>query len=128
MDLSWLLRRHTPATPSSSEASKDGRTFRVRCVPLAWDSDRLKSFLTDHANTAGPVIRSLAYEINSRSSTSTVVFQNIPVPLQTEKVWSIRLSSTTENQPARNQYLTLDDDFFGITTLYTPSPDDHNVE
>ncbi|KAL6405042.1 hypothetical protein AUP68_11884 [Ilyonectria robusta] len=127
MDLSWILRRHTPATPSSSEPLKHGRTFRVRGVPLAWDSDGLKSFLTEHDNTTGPVIKSLADEIGGRSSTATVIFQNVPVPLQT-KAWSIRISSTIEAHPARDQYLSLDDDFLGITTLYTPSPDNHKIE
>lgn len=127
MDLSWILRRQTPATLSSSEPSKYDRTFRVRGVPLGWDSEGLKSFLTEHDNTAGPVIKSLANEIGGRSSTATVIFQNVPVPLQ-KKAWSIRISSTTENPPVRDQYISLDDEFLGITTLYTPSPDDHKIE
>ncbi|KAH6980866.1 hypothetical protein BKA56DRAFT_485948 [Ilyonectria sp. MPI-CAGE-AT-0026] len=115
----------TPATVSDSKSSRDDRTFRVRGVPITWDTDRLKSFLTEHDNAACPVIKSLAYEIGGRSSTATVTFQTVPLALQ-KKTWYILLPKADENGPDR--YLALSDDFLGITTLYAPSPDDHKVD
>lgn len=38
------------------------------------------------------------------------------------------LPKPSENHSIRSQYLTLDDRFLGITTLYTPPLEDHKVE
>ncbi len=102
---------------------KRGLTFRVRGVPIDWDIDRLKSFLADQDDSAGPIVPSLALEIHGRSRTATVAFQNVPRPLQTSPIgrsWQI----PHPEAPG----LSLDDDFFGITTLFAPPPQDHKVE
>ncbi|KAH7009843.1 hypothetical protein EDB80DRAFT_610413 [Ilyonectria destructans] len=112
-------------------ARGDLRTFRVRGVPDSWDPARLESFLTDHENSTDITIRSLASEINGRTKTATVTFQNLLPPLQelrAEETRSFRLPKTNKNQPGRDEYLTLDHGFFGITTLYTPPPEDHKVD
>lgn len=109
-------------------ARGDLRTFRVRGVPDSWDPVRLESFLTDHENSTGMTIRSLASEINGRTKTATVTFQNLLPPLRAEETRSFRLPRTNENQPGRDEYLTLDHGFFGVTTLYTPFPEDHKVD
>ncbi|KAF7546312.1 hypothetical protein G7Z17_g8529 [Cylindrodendrum hubeiense] len=83
--------------------------------------------ISEAASLADLVIKSLAYETHGQSSTATVTFQNIPLPLVKE-TWSIQLPITTENQHGRDQYLVLGDDFLGITTLYTPPPNDHKIE
>jgi len=49
---------------------KRGFTFRVRGVPLDWDTDKLKSLLVDQVGSAGPIISSLALEIHGRSRTA----------------------------------------------------------
>lgn len=108
---------------------KDGRTFRVRGVPPHWNIDELQSFLAEHDGPAGPTVKSLAHEIHARSSTGTVIFQNVSLP--TARTWRISLPQPSEPskiQPARDQHLTVDDDFLGITTLYAPPPEDHKVE
>ncbi len=104
-------------------------TFRARGVPLDWDKDHLRSFLSGQDDSAGPIIRSLAVEVDGRRCTATVTFQNIPRRLQTPQArrgWQISLPTPSDqsNRPC----LTLDDDFIGITTLFAPPPQDHKVE
>ncbi|KAF2193038.1 hypothetical protein K469DRAFT_551882 [Zopfia rhizophila CBS 207.26] len=124
----WLLNR--PA-PSASASVHPSRTFRVCGVPLGWDADRVQSFLADQVSSAGPIIRSLADEAHGRSRVATVSFQNIPAPLQkleTDRPWQLTLPSSSKNQSTRQQCLALDQDFFGITTLYACPPQDYNVD
>lgn len=128
-----LRTRSTSPVPESvslgEEAPAYRNTFRVRGVPIDWDIDRLQIFLADHAGS--PVVGSLATETHGFYRTATVTFQ--PMPLAPEilpdgKKWSICLPERTSNQIASNNRLSLDDAFHGITTLYTPLSDDHQVE
>ncbi len=118
--------------PQGSHPSpKYGRTFRIRGVPLEWGADRVRSFLAEHYRSGDPVIKSLAPEIHGRSGTGTVVFLDTASPpnaLQTGSTWRIPLPKRETGQPTRDEYLTLDDDFHGITTLFAPPTDDHKVE
>jgi len=100
-----------------------GLTFRVRGVPLDWDIDRLKSLLADKVGPAGPIISSLALEIHGRSRTATVSFQTPP----TRDFLLIPLGEAP-NPLTGPQSLSLDDGFFGITTLFVPPSQDHKVE
>ncbi|KAH8694740.1 hypothetical protein BGZ61DRAFT_532780 [Ilyonectria robusta] len=92
----WLLARHWPqaSEPTSVDPKpqpghvdpkppKYSKTFRVRGVPLDWDSNKLQHFLEEDDSSSRPVVKSLAVEIGGRSSTATVTFQNVPVRLQT---------------------------------------------
>jgi hypothetical protein len=106
---------------------KEGKTFRVRGVPLEWDKPRVLSFLADQDSVAGPCIRSLASEVNGGDGTATVSFESTPLPLRktlTGNSWQLPLPEETP----RPRQLTLDDDFFGLTTLYAPPPEDHKIE
>ncbi|KAK2666295.1 hypothetical protein RAB80_017952 [Fusarium oxysporum f. sp. vasinfectum] len=114
-----------------SALPKNGRTFRARGVPLEWDANRLESFLADHEGSVGPVVRSLATEIHGRSQSATVTFQNLSHHLQAVhagQTRSVLLPKPSGSQPARPQYLVLDHDFFGTTTLFIPPLDDHKVD
>lgn len=106
-------------------------TFRIRGVPLDWDTDRVRSFLMEHYPSADPIVKSLAPEIHRRSGTATVVFLDpvsLPDALRTDSGWRIPLPKREADQPTRDEYLILDDDFHGITTLFAPPPDDHKLE
>jgi len=52
---------------------------------------------------------------------------SLPRTLQTDSRWRISLSRSTGPQ-ARPEYLIVDGDFHGITTLFAPPPDDHKVD
>lgn len=107
-----------------------GNTFRIRGVPLQWDAERLKSFLAEQDGSVDPVIMSLSPEIDGGSSTGTVMFADaasLPRTLQTNSSWRISLPRST-GPPARPEYLIVDSDFHGITTLFAPPSDDHKVE
>ncbi|KAH6889970.1 hypothetical protein B0T10DRAFT_572167 [Thelonectria olida] len=105
------------------------RNFRVRGVPLDWDTNHLQGFLAEQEPSTDPVVESLASEIDGRSRTATATFGNIPSRLQTPgQTWSILLPKPPENPSARKQYLILDDSFAGITTLYSPPSTDYAVD
>ncbi|KAH7186205.1 uncharacterized protein B0J16DRAFT_400214 [Fusarium flagelliforme] len=98
------------------------RTYRVQGVPIEWDKERLRSFLVEAGVSATPVIQSLARESHNRSSTATVVFQDSPTILQVQLPEVFAVST-----PKRPMYLELDTQFLGLTKLYSPMPDDHQI-
>ncbi|PVH72158.1 hypothetical protein DL98DRAFT_660217 [Cadophora sp. DSE1049] len=64
--------------------------MRSSGVPLDWDIDRLQSFLADQDDSTGPIVRSLAVEVDGLSHTATVTFRNVPRPLQIPQAgWDI---------------------------------------
>jgi hypothetical protein len=99
------------------------RTYRIQGVPNDWDKEQLRLFLIQVEVSEFPIIKSLAQEAHRRSSTATVVFQEPPkllkVPLR-EKTMPVR--------PERQMCLEVDTQFFGLTTLYFPLPEDHQIE
>lgn len=103
-------------------------TFRVRGVPADWDADRLQSFLTEQDGAARPILQSLAREIHGKSLSATVTFHTIPSPLQalpTEKTWNIYVCRQFGVRP---ESLSLDANFFGMTTLFMPPKEHHKIE
>ncbi|KAL7917378.1 hypothetical protein ACQKWADRAFT_324692 [Trichoderma austrokoningii] len=101
-------------------------TFRIQGVPLAWDAKQLQDLLDTSSGDAQPRVSSLALEIHKRTQTATVTFMKVSQPLQNKKDWNIPLSS----DPAQieDDSVDLDDGFAGITTLYNPPPDEHNID
>lgn len=124
----WLVFRReqtaTKATRQDQQPLKDGNTFRVRGVPPHWDAEVLRSFLKEHHQSTDPIVKSLALELHGRSRTGTVMFRTAVSPPKTR----ILLPKPNGNQLTPDEYLTLDDDFHGITTLFMPPPEDHKVE
>ncbi|XXH04158.1 Peptide chain release factor 1, mitochondrial [Hypoxylon texense] len=106
---------------SDQHRPKGGRTFRVRGVPCDWNRDSLQSFLAEQDDAGEPAVKSLAKEIHGRSQTATVSFRGTPRRLQ------INLPPHP-TRPAEPQILTLDDAFLGVTTLFAPPEEDHNVD
>jgi len=119
----WLRNR-----PSNKKVdlAKRGLTFRLCGVPLDWDEERLRDLLAREYG-AGVDIKSLAVEIHGRSRTATVAFQTVPEHMRTAKSpCLIPLPLTSSAVPS--QALSVDDGFLGITTLYAPPSEDHQVE
>lgn len=110
--------------PTDQHPPKGGWTFRVRGVPHDWDRGSLQSFLAEQDDSANPAVRSLANEIHGRSQTATVSFQGTPRQLRIP----LPPHPTGPTEPTEPQVLILDDKFLGVTTLYTPPPEDHKVE
>ena len=106
-----------------------GKTIRVRGVPVEWGSECLRAFL-EQRYTSVPTITSLAREIDGRSQTGTIVFDAFPATLQALRDGHSvsALLPPISGRPVRPQYLTLDMDFLGITTLFAPPEQDHKIE
>ncbi|QYT01580.1 DUF676 domain-containing protein [Trichoderma simmonsii] len=103
-------------------------TYRVRGVPADWDCQRLQAFLSDQGNVTDAVIESLAHENNGVCQVATATFENLPSQLQHGHSWSILIPRTPNTKLTRKQYLTIDNHFHGLTTLYTPSSEDHKID
>jgi len=102
---------------------KGVKTFRLRGVPLRWSTGDVRSFLEDHYRSAAPIVKSLAPEIDAKFSTATVTFGNAASSGSTR----ILLPKPPSDRPSRDQYITLDDDFYGVTTLFALPPEDYKV-
>lgn len=105
-------------------------TYRVRGVPADWDDERLQSFLNDQETVTDAVIQSLAHDSNGICQVATVTFVNLSSQLQRAHSWPIPIPRMpkTKLTGTRKQYLTIDKDFHGLTTLYTPPSEDHKIE
>ncbi|PON24619.1 hypothetical protein TGAM01_v206549 [Trichoderma gamsii] len=106
-----------------------GKTFRVRGVPHGWSRDDLQSFLKQKASSE-PEIGSLALEVHRRTQTATLTFQDDSSQLQdilTVKKLEIP-PQLLHKQSTRAASLVFDCDFGGITTLYAPCLQDHQVD
>lgn len=110
------------------QSSSKPATFRIRGVPLDWSRKRLRSHLEQHDPYSTPAIKSFALETDRLSHTATVVFTNPPLLTQQPKPWNVSLGETSETQSPEGGHLSIDDDFLGITTLFSPKPSDHKVE
>ncbi|KAH7012721.1 uncharacterized protein B0I36DRAFT_256250 [Microdochium trichocladiopsis] len=130
-------RREPQGAGEQEPQAKAGKAFRIRGVPRDWDAEKLQSFLRKEEfrpqdGSAGPTVWSLADEVGGRSGVGTVTFQRVPPASQTGGKWTIPLPpSSAATQPSRSSRqlrLTLDDDFHGITTLYSPPSEDHKLD
>ncbi|KAI6777588.1 uncharacterized protein J7T54_005374, partial [Emericellopsis cladophorae] len=105
------------------------KTLRVRGVPVNWSVDDLSLFLSQHYSFT-QTVTSLAREIDGRSQTGTILLHADSATLeerQDRHRGALRLPPSSDGS-ARPQYLTLDSDFLGITTLFVPAKEDHRVD
>ncbi|KAK1962871.1 hypothetical protein LY78DRAFT_642439 [Colletotrichum sublineola] len=120
---SRLLLAPAPASftpPAKRQKVSGAKNYRIRCVPLVWDKDDLQSFLAAHDGCHDPAVKSLAIEAHQRYQTGTVTFRDGTDPPKT-------LQGTLRPDEG-NQTLILDDNFLGLTTLFTPPPEDHTID
>jgi hypothetical protein len=108
--------RHSVSRPSSPEPkghdiNKAGFTYRVRGVPLDWDRNDLEGFLAETGQITMPTVLSLFEEVNRKWQTATITCAEPPP------------NSLRQLEP-----LTIDSEFYGFTTLYAPSKEDHQID
>lgn len=146
MNVSSIIIAHriltmTPSISSlqheSTSASQDGRSpkggaiFRIRGVPLSWQKDQLQAYLEHQEPDSRPLVKSLANEVDGYFKTATVSFQS---PLPSEKIskaWNIPLpepDNDDDDLSVSALPLRVDGAFLGITTLFAPTVEDHEVE
>ncbi|CAG9997203.1 unnamed protein product [Clonostachys byssicola] len=117
-----------PDTSNATQRSDRGKTFRIRAVPISWDSNRLASFLRDSTDDTHPTVLSLAPEIHGRTQTATATFLRVPPLPRGAKAWRIPLPAGDQLQNKRQKSIELDGDFLGVTTLYQPPPHEHQTD
>jgi hypothetical protein len=108
--------RHSVSRPSSPEPkghdiNKAGFTYRVQGVPLDWNRNDLEGFLAETGQITMPTVFSLFEEVNRKWQTATIACAEPPP------------NSLRQLEP-----LTIDSEFYGFTTLYAPSKEDHQIE
>ncbi|RFU75120.1 hypothetical protein TARUN_7122 [Trichoderma arundinaceum] len=122
------LKDEPNPNPQPTRVPKGGSTFRIRGVPLGWDKNQLQAHLEFHEPASRPVIKSLANEIDGQFRTATVNFESPPTVEKTSKPWYISLPESENDGAISNLPLRLDGDFLGITTLFAPPVEDHEVD
>ncbi|KAL7947995.1 hypothetical protein V8C42DRAFT_316342 [Trichoderma barbatum] len=103
-------------------------TFRVRRVPLDWSASHLRACLEQHDPSSCPVIKSFVPEVDHQSYTATVVYENRPLVTHNPKPWNLPLEGPHGSHASNAEYLAIDDDLLGITTLFLPSAKDHKLD
>lgn len=104
--LLWFYMGRPPAEPPK-KARSYRRTYRVEGVDESWDETKFKAHL-EGQGLKNPIVQSFANEAGSNTKTATIVMDS--------------------NAPTKKLDFKLDKDFFGVTTLYAPPPEDHQVE
>lgn len=107
----------TPLKPGTRP--KQYQTYRIRGVPKQWDEEDLSRCLTEKLKGTSWNIKSLALEVHRHSLTATAT------PVGECKA---ELSLPLTIQLNRDQILTVDNDFLGITTLIFPRLENHKLE
>lgn len=129
LQLPLITSSEPAAFKSTNKASpSDNTSFRVRGVPTDWGREQLQSFLKSQENGLDVSIKSLAIEAGEQYQSATVTFTYLPLRLQKHPQWDIVVPETFNAMAAGEQYLSIDKDFYGLTTLFAPPPRDHKIE
>jgi hypothetical protein len=130
------------------------RTWRVRGVPSDFDKMKLADILRQHpdlqclnnitANDAddsnidnGVRIHTLAPDLRFPDHVGTIRFRIIPRQLESQGQLSIDIQVSRENPPVgieqrrdtlQNVRLTIDEHFDGITVLFSPPTEEHQID
>lgn len=125
------VQRESDSASQIRRSPKGGSTFRIRGVPLSWDKDQLQAYLEHQEPDSQPLVKSLANEVDGYFKTATVNFQS-PLPSEkTSKPWNIPLPEPDNEDDELSVSalpLRVDGAFLGITTLFAPPVEDHEVE
>ena len=105
------------------------RVFRVQGIPLDLTQSKLKSVLTARYTATDDqiVIKSLAVDYGGENQVATISFKSLPPELNRREP----RDEWTQVVPAgsqRQSYWTVDDDFHGLTVLFSPPTDEHKLE
>ncbi|ETS03352.1 hypothetical protein M419DRAFT_75284 [Trichoderma reesei RUT C-30] len=127
--MSLSIKNETASIPEPRRGPKGGSTYRIRGVPLDWGKDQLQRHLELHEPDTQPTVKSLADEIDGNFKTATVNFLNPPSSEKTVRPWYIPLPETEESEFAVSSLpLRLDSGFIGMTTLFAPPVEDHEID
>lgn len=105
------------SAPSARPEKKYQKTWKVDGIPKEWVKNQLELFLR-HKFRCGVSVQSLAPRIDNQTGQATVTVDgdftspmNLPID---------------ENPEAGG--ITLSKEFYGMTTLFAPRPEDHKLE
>jgi hypothetical protein len=110
------------------QSKHNGRTLRIRGIPLDWDIKRLSSFLVESFDSA-LAVKSLARETQGDVQSATVFFEGaLDIPCMPGAELSIPLPISPNEELPRTESVQLDTHFHGMTTLFIPPEEHHQVE
>lgn len=120
----WTLAQLMEKSKSEKKViPRENTTFRVMGIPASWDRQQIYSFLQNQESITNVSIESLASDEHGGSQVATVTFGN--AVFQHGPSWSIPIPSESNS---RKLYLTIDKDFHGMTALYVPPLQHHQIE
>lgn len=119
----WIVRQSKGESKEEKKTAIRKSTFRVTGIPIDWDRQQLQSFLETQGSVVGSSIESLTSEDHGGPQVATATFEDILN--QHDRSWSILMPAGSNH---RKQYLTIDEEFHGMTALYTPPLQDHKIE
>lgn len=116
------------AEGTDKELQSENITFRVRGVPTDWSHEQLQNLLKSQDNVQDVFIKSLAHEAGEQYQSATITFPNLPPQLRNHSNWDIIAPATPNAEVAGERCLTIDKDFYGLTTLFAPPARDYKIE
>ncbi|KFY26104.1 hypothetical protein V493_04270 [Pseudogymnoascus sp. VKM F-4281 (FW-2241)] len=123
-------------TTIPNTAALPDHVYRVRGLPVEISDDQVTDFISRVLGLESdlPQIRSLAQNLDGRTTVATLSFQKLPVELSGDRhEWSFDIdapgaSNESHGRLHRKIKLTIDDHFVGLTVLSCPPPSDHHVD
>ena len=130
-------------------ANSTSRVWRVRGIPLKFDSEQLENSLREHPRLQTPTtqepsgqppteehnngvdVLTLAVDYRPGHTVATVRFGRLPASLEGIHTLTIPHASETcsaGQKRRRDTYITLDDKFEGITVLFSPDSTMHHFD
>ncbi|KAL7900031.1 hypothetical protein HDV63DRAFT_370169 [Trichoderma sp. SZMC 28014] len=119
----WIVRQSKVKFKGEKNRAIKKSTFRITGIPIDWDHSQLQSFLENQETITSASIESLALEDHGGPQVATATFEGLL--RQNDRSWSILMPASSNN---RKQYLAIDEDFHGMTALYTPPLQDHKID
>lgn len=120
-----MARRPRKGTQPHKSPSKKV-TYRVQGIPIGWDEDDLRKAITNHFATSSAIaIDAFSKAVDNRQRVCTISFNNLPPAL--------RAIARDEHYPTLDPLhplypLHLDQGFLGLSVLYAPPAQEHEIE
>lgn len=116
----FLTARRPRKGSQTDNALSKKVTYRVQGIPIGWEEDDLRKAVTDHFATSSAVaIGALSKAVDNRQKVGTISFEDLPPQLRViarDKHYRIFPS------------LQLDQGFLGLSVLYAPPAQEHEIE
>lgn len=115
----FIIARRPRKGTSTAKAPSKKVTYRVQGIPIGWGQDDLRKAVTDHFATSSAIaIDAFSTAVDNRQKVCTIAFDVLPPQLQ----------AIARDKHYRILPVQLDQGFLGLSVLYAPPAQEHEIE